>query len=89
MKLFSVLALSLAAIGLAACETPSEHITADFGNAVRHNMAAQIINPEGSRVDEVPAQDGERVLRAHDRLVTEEKAAPALRTTTTTAPGIM
>jgi hypothetical protein len=62
-----------AALCLAACSNQLEPLSPAFGDAVSRNMAAQIINPEGSRVAELPAQDGARVIRAHDRLLKEEK----------------
>lgn len=79
MKLFPVLTLSVALTGLASCDTPREHLAEGFGNAVRQNMAAHIINPEGLRADEIPAHDGARAMRAHDRLVTEKQTAPTLQ----------
>jgi hypothetical protein len=66
-------------IGLAAttllggCMSAPAPLSPSFGNAVQHNMALHIINPEGSRVAEIPAHDGLRVVRAQDRLIREEK----------------
>jgi len=68
----------VATLGLAACETQTPE-SYKFGEAVAHNMAVQIINPEGSRVNEIPQLDGERVARARDRLMKEEKKDSELR----------
>ena len=36
----------LAALGLAGCMDPHEPLSPDFGNSVRANIAAQLVNPE-------------------------------------------
>lgn len=50
---------------LAAC-APRETVAPDFGAAVRHNMAVQIIPPEPDR-DEPAGMDGRRAGDAWDR----------------------
>jgi type IV pilus biogenesis protein CpaD/CtpE len=67
-----------AIVSLTACATtpPDSY---HFGEAVAHNMAAQIINPEGSRVAEIPPLDGARVERAYDRLMRDDKKDTDLR----------
>jgi len=56
----------IAVIGLAAagCESvtePKHTLNPNFGNAVRHNMAVQIVNPEASAgITDVPNLDGDR-----------------------------
>lgn len=79
MKIFKIAALGIVAVSLSACETPHEPLAKTMGDAVAQNMAVQIINPQGSHVDIVPGNDGERVMRAHDRLVTEKKEQETVR----------
>ena len=66
-----------AALGLAACADPHEHLSRDFGNAVSANMAAQIINPNPSMAG--PSDmDGQRAGNAFDRYRTNKVYRPRL-----------
>lgn len=70
-RIFKLLALaSLAPIALAACENPTQPkhtLHPGFGDAVRHNMAVQIINPDGHPDLTPPAMDGARAADAVER----------------------
>lgn len=50
----------LAGFGLVACNTPVDTPRPEFGEAVRANMAMQIINPEPPESMELPPSDGVR-----------------------------
>ena len=72
------LAMAFTAFGLAACVTPPQHLSADFGNAVNSNIAAQVDNPmPNERVGAGP-QDGERLERAIERYRTNKVYRPHL-----------
>jgi type IV pilus biogenesis protein CpaD/CtpE len=68
-----------------ACESvvePRKELSPDFGNAVRHNMAVQIVNPEASTgITEAPTLDGNRANAAVTLYQTgKTKAVEAVRT---------
>ena len=68
-----------AAVSLAGCGTePQTRISADFGEAIQHNMAAHIINP--APVQAAPTDlDGRRARVAVERYLkgqVKEVAAP-------------
>ena len=68
MKLLAV--VSLAPLVLTACENPLEPkqtLHPAFGDAVRHNMAVQILNPEGHPDLTPTAMDGARAAEAVER----------------------
>lgn len=50
----------LMVIALAACEAPKQPEPPTFGNAVRHNMAVHIINPDGAANYDPTPMNGER-----------------------------
>ncbi len=80
LKLIAILG-SLAAV--TAC-APQEKLHPSFGNAVQHNMAAQIINPSPvySGAQQVPELDGPRAAGAQGRYDTGKVIQPErLRTT--------
>lgn len=60
----------MAAIGfaIAGCDSvvkPKGTLNPNFGNAVRHNMAVQIVNPDASAgITEAPDLDGKRANTA-------------------------
>lgn len=76
MKNVTFAALVTACSLLPACHSPDMPLAENFGESVKHNMAMHIINPSGQHVTEIPGNDAERTLRAHDRMV-KEKAQPA------------
>jgi hypothetical protein len=64
---------------LSGCHSPDAPLNANFGEAVKRNMAMHIINPEGQHVTEIPGNDGERGQRAHDRMVKEKSTQPTMQ----------
>lgn len=55
---------------------------ADFGNAVRHNIEAQVVNPEPMPEDGSAPYDGHRAARGINRYQTDDIKQPrSLRTT--------
>lgn len=70
-SVFRILAIvALAPVALAACENPAKPkatLHSSFGDAVRHNMAVQIVNPEGSQDFSPPEMDGDRASNAVTR----------------------
>ena len=69
------------AVTLAACQTPARlapEAAEDFGNAVRHNIAAQRVNPEPAAVPADPAMDGSRAALAVSRYKADEIKRPAV-----------
>lgn len=66
---------------LAACEDPRA-LSPDFGASVRHNMAAQIINPTPATADAQPDQDGTRAGDAWERYRTGTVYRPRSMATT-------
>lgn len=58
-----------AAVSLSGCQTMSEQsaptLDPEFGNAVKTNMALQIVNPEAGRVEQpAPPLEGQKAERA-------------------------
>jgi hypothetical protein len=78
MKTFIYASLAAVTVFLCGCESPRTPMAENFGEAVKRNMAAHIINPQGLHGTEIPGHDGTRVVRAHDRLV-KEKEAPTVQ----------
>ena len=70
MKLRTIL-LCATALVLAGCETPT-----DFGRAVRHNVAADIVDPNAVRHDRPQTMEGARAELAQDRYVTGKTIVP-------------
>ena len=69
LKVFLTGGLAVASCLLAAgCQSVTEprlNLSPDFGNAVRHNMAVQTVNPDASAgTTEPPALDGNRANAA-------------------------
>jgi type IV pilus biogenesis protein CpaD/CtpE len=61
---------AVAPLALAACENPAvpkQTLHPAFGDAVRHNMAVQILNPEGHPDLSPPPMDGTRAAGAVER----------------------
>jgi len=75
-----LLTLILLGGGLAACanEPPaSVNMSEDFGNAVRHNIAVQTINPDAGGPDASDTLDGQSIERAIENM---RERSPAART---------
>jgi type IV pilus biogenesis protein CpaD/CtpE len=62
----------LAGLGLVACTKPVDTPRPEFGEAVRNNMAMQIINPEPPESMELPPSDGVRRAVMMDRYQRDE-----------------
>ena len=73
----------VAGLALAACTTPANTPRPEFGQAVRNNMAAQIIDPNPPETMELPPSDGVRRALMIQRYQADEVETPALPTTTT------
>ena len=76
-RIFKILAIAVVPIALAACENPTQpkHVLhPSFGDAVRHNMAVQIINPDGHPDLTPSAMDGARAAGAVERYRTGKTA---------------
>ncbi len=77
-------------LGLGACEKYTPGLTTSlvspgpgFGNAMQHNAAVQIVNPEGEKVGIPPVMDGHRAASAIDRYEKGKVFKPeAIETTT-------
>lgn len=52
---------------LLGCASESPPLAEDFGAAVKHNMALQIINPEGVENDDSASMDGRSARQAVER----------------------
>ena len=75
-KILKILIIGAAVpIALAACENPPHQprtmLSPSFGDAVHHNMAVQIINPEGSQDFGPTPMDGDRANIAVKRYRTD------------------
>jgi type IV pilus biogenesis protein CpaD/CtpE len=65
-----ILIAAVAPIALVACENPTQPkptLSPAFGDAVRHNMAVQILNPDGYADLSPPPMDGTRAAGAVER----------------------
>ena len=82
MNRFVVLA---AAAALAACADPHEPLSPDFGNAVRANAAAQIVNPNPPPA--TTTTDGARLNTAIHRYETNTVIQPQSQTGLALSPG--
>jgi len=68
---------------LAACNTPANTPRPEFGQAVRNNMTAQIIDPNPPEDMELPPSDGARRALMIERYRTDQVEPPMLPVTTT------
>jgi len=74
-------AVLVTALGLGGCAT--QHLSADFGKAVRQNVAAQVANPDATFTGVVaPGSNSARVAAAQDRYVKGKVIAPMGQSTT-------
>ena len=73
----------VAGLALAACTTPANEPRPEFGQAVRNNMAAHIIDPNPPADMALPPSDGVRRALMIQRYQADEVETPALPTTTT------
>lgn len=70
-------ALMFVMLAATACSTPSPRVDAQFGSAVRQNIAAQTINPNaGKNADQVAGVDGTAGVSAMERYHDSFKAPP-------------
>jgi hypothetical protein len=79
-----VLAVAGTTLALSACTPPSLGPTDEgFGNAVRHNIAVQTVNPEPSPEPGPPTFDGRRAAIAYGRYQADKVKQPSgLKTST-------
>jgi type IV pilus biogenesis protein CpaD/CtpE len=73
----------VAGLVLAACNTPADTPRPEFGQAVRQNMAAQIIDPNPPADMALPPSDGVRRSLMIQRYQADEVESPLLPVTTT------
>ena len=73
----------LTGLVLAACNTPANTPRPEFGQAVRTNMAAHIIDPSPPEDMALPPSDGARRALMIERYQADEVETPALPVTTT------
>jgi type IV pilus biogenesis protein CpaD/CtpE len=73
----------VAGLVLAACTTPANTPRPEFGQAVRNNMAAQIIDPNPPADMALPPSDGTRRALMIQRYQADEVESPPLPVTTT------
>ena len=73
----------VAGLVLAACTTPANTPRPEFGQAVRNNMAAHIIDPNPPEDMELPPSDGVRRSLMIQRYQADEVETPALPVTST------
>ncbi len=83
----AIAAVAAMAVVLVAC-APQQHLSPDFGDAVRQNMAVHIIDPRPMPVDEAgSALDGRRAAGAVDRYQRGQIIEPERLTTSTIGGG--
>lgn len=75
----------VACLIVVGCDTyvkPKKPLSEDFGNATRHNMAVQIVNPEASAgITAPPTMDGNRANAAMEQYQTgKTEAVEAIKT---------
>jgi hypothetical protein len=66
-----------AALALAACADPHQPLSPDFGNAVRANISAQVVNPNPAMAG-ANDMDGQRAGAAINRYYTNKVYVPRL-----------
>jgi|GEM_PF-2420725 type IV pilus biogenesis protein CpaD/CtpE len=81
MSLAKILLLTLALAGLSACVQSQKTLAADFGVAVRQDVAAQIADPDARYPADTPT-DGARVGLAQERYRAGKSIAPSTGTMT-------
>jgi type IV pilus biogenesis protein CpaD/CtpE len=79
----------VAGLLLAACTTPANTPRPEFGQAVRNNMAAHIIDPNPPADMALPPSDGVRRALMIQRYQADEVETPPLPVTTTLGIEIM
>ncbi len=95
MKQFRLILGLVLLLGLGACEKFTPGLTTSlvstgpgFGNAMQHNWAVQVVNPEGEKVGIPPVMDGHRAASAIDRYEKGTVFKPeAIETTTGVVSG--
>jgi type IV pilus biogenesis protein CpaD/CtpE len=67
----------LTSLGLFACADPHQPLSPDFGNAVKANIAAQVVNPQPAMTGP-NMSDGQRIGNAMDRYRTNKVYKPQM-----------
>jgi len=75
MSLAKILLLTAALGGLAGCVQSQRYLAADFGVAVRQDVAAQIADPDARYPADTPS-DGARAALAQERYRTGKSIPP-------------
>lgn len=83
MKRYSILGV-FAVVSLTGCQTMSEQsaptLDPEFGNAVKSNMAVQVVTPEAGRTEQpAPPLEGQKAERALKDYRQEKGDAPSDR----------
>lgn len=73
--------LLILVLPLAACGDPARPLSADFGAAVRANMAAQMVDPQPAPAAGAPAFSGRRAADAIVRYESGRVIAPSAEAT--------
>jgi type IV pilus biogenesis protein CpaD/CtpE len=73
----------LAGLAVAGCNTPADTPLPEFGDAVRNNMAAQIIDPQPPENMQLPPSDGVRRALMISRYQADKVEPPREPTTST------
>ena len=91
MNAFKISLIAGALVLVTACETePKLQLSPNFGNAVRHNMAVHIIDPEGSpEPTTAPDLSGDRAHRAYERMLNRPAVVGGGGGATAVVPGGM
>lgn len=77
----------LVALSMTAACAPADQTSPGFGNAVRQNIAAQVVNPDPTLADAAPEFDGERARDAVQRYRDDKVKRPVPMNTTTIIKG--
>jgi len=86
MKKTTYVALALSLFLLVGCSTAGE-APPHFGNSVRQNIAAQIINPDAPDTNSAPVHEGTRTSVAQGRYISDTVEKPETTTTSSMSSG--
>lgn len=89
-KTHTIISLSFCSLLLAGCMPHDEagKRPIDFGNSVKQNIAAQIINPDAAAENSYPiTYDGERAVRAQERYASDKVEETNIESTSSASSG--